>query len=183
MTAPLILPKTLVLVGMMGAGKTAIGRRLATRLALPFIDADAEIEQAAGSSIPEIFERHGEAAFREGERRVIARLLRQPVHVLATGGGAFMDETTRATIAECGISLWLRAEFETLWRRVNRRGNRPLLHTGDPEATLKVLMSKRYPVYAEADITVDSSDRPRDETVNRVIEAVANHLAAAGRAR
>src|SRR3546814_10862962 len=100
MTAPLILPKTLVLVGMMGAGKTAIGRRLATRLALPFVDADAEIEQAAGSSIPEIFERHGDAAFREGERRVIARLLRQPVNVLANAGGAFMDETTRATIAD-----------------------------------------------------------------------------------
>ncbi|MGE4220305.1 MAG: shikimate kinase [Alphaproteobacteria bacterium] len=179
MTEPpeLILPKTLVLVGMMGAGKTAIGRRVAARLGLTFRDADHEIEAAAGCDIPEIFRRHGEAAFREGERRVIARMLDLPVHVLATGGGAFVDPETRALIRGQAISVWLRADFATLWSRVQRRDNRPLLKTENPQETLRRLIDQRYPIYAEADITVDSYAQPRDETARRVIEAVADYIA------
>jgi shikimate kinase len=170
--------RTLVLVGLMGAGKSCIGRRLATRLDLPFIDADREIEDAAGCSIPEIFERHGEQAFRDGERRVILRLLDGPVCVLATGGGAFMDPRTRAAVRGRAISIWLRADLDLLTRRVARRNDRPLLQVDDPRRKLEELIAVRYPVYAEADVTVDSQDGPPDATLERVIAALAAHLAA-----
>jgi shikimate kinase len=173
---PFAPPKTIVLVGLMGAGKTNIGRRLATRLHLPFVDADHEIEAAAGEAIEEIFEKRGEAVFRDGERRVIARLLEGPVHVLATGGGAFMDPQTRAAIAAHGISIWLRAELDLLVARVQRRANRPLLKKGDPRAILAELMEKRHPVYAQADLVVDSIDGPPELTLARVIEALEGHL-------
>lgn len=163
-----------VLVGLMGAGKSSIGRRLAARLDLPFLDADTEIETAAGCTIPEFFKLHGEAAFRDGERRVIARLLEGPPCVLATGGGAFMDAETRAHIARSGISVWLRADLETLVRRTSRREERPLLATGDARATLARLMDERYPVYEQADIVVDSDDGPPEATVDRVIDALAH---------
>ena len=173
MTAPLSLPRTVVLVGLMGAGKTNIGRRLAARLHLPFIDADAEIEAAAGETIEEIFRRHGEAVFRDGERRVIARLLEGPGHIRATGGGAFMDANTRENIRRRGISIWLRAELDVLLGRVARRSNRPLLKQGDPRAVLQGLMEKRHPVYAEADIVVDSGEGAAELTTTRVIAALA----------
>jgi shikimate kinase len=167
--------KTIALVGLMGAGKTSIGRRLAQRLGLPFIDADAEIEAAAGMSIEEIFQRHGEASFRDGERRVIARLLDTPPHVLATGGGAFMDPATRALLRARAVTVWLRAEIELMLARVGRRSinNRPLLKGRDPRAVLEALIAERYPVYAEADITVDSLDGPPEATVERVLDALA----------
>jgi len=167
---------TIVLVGMMGAGKTAIGRRLAKRLDLKFIDADDEIEIAAGCSIEDIFKEHGETAFRDGEHRVIERLLQQPTHVLATGGGAFMDPRTRASIKQCGISVWLRADTEVLWQRVSRRGHRPMLKTDDPRATLSALIDQRYPIYAEADVTVESRDGPPEETVDRVLDALWQYI-------
>ncbi|MGE0154445.1 MAG: shikimate kinase [Reyranellaceae bacterium] len=173
---PFVPPRTIVLVGLMGAGKSAIGRRLAQRLHLPFVDADQEIERAAGCTIDEFFARHGEAAFREGERRVMARLLDQPVHVLATGGGAFIDETTRTLVRNRGISVWLRAELPLLLERVQRRSNRPLLKQGDPRQVLEQLMQKRYPVYAEADVTVDSRDNPAEHTTQDVIEALQRFL-------
>jgi shikimate kinase len=157
----------------MGAGKTKIGRRLAARLHLPFFDSDQEIEAAAGETIEEIFTNRGERVFREGERRVIARLLAQPVHVLATGGGAFMDPATRAVIARCGISLWLRADLDVLVSRVSRRSNRPLLKQGDPKAILAGLIERRHPVYAEADVIVDSSAGSPEATVTRAIAALA----------
>jgi shikimate kinase len=180
--APLIVPKrSLVLVGLMGAGKTNIGRRLAQRLGLPFIDADHEIEAAAGESIEEIFRRHGEAYFRDGERRVIARLLDGPIHILATGGGAFMDPQTRERIRRRGISIWLRADLDLLVARVGRRDNRPLLKEGDPRTILAGLMEKRHPVYAEADIVVDTLDGTPDLTVARVLAALQDfHASAAG---
>lgn len=172
--APEFAPaRAIVLVGLMGAGKSKIGRRLAARLDLPFFDSDSEIEAAAGESIEEIFRRHGEAAFRDGERRVIARLLGQPVHVLATGGGAFMDPQTRVLIASRGVSVWLRAELDVLLARVARRGNRPLLQERDPRAVLAELIERRHPVYAEADLTIDSGDGPPDATVSRTIAALA----------
>ncbi len=164
--------RTIVMVGLMGAGKSSIGRRLAARLDLPFVDADTEIEAAASCTIAEFFERHGEAEFRDGERRVIARLLEGTPKVLATGGGAFMDADTRAAVAETGISVWLRTDLNTLVRRTARRGSRPLLNNADPAKTLEDLMEIRYPVYALADITVESNDGPPDETVERVIEAL-----------
>jgi shikimate kinase len=170
------IAKPIVLVGLMGAGKTSIGRRLAGRLDLSFIDADSEIEAAAGCSIEEIFERHGEAAFRDGERRVIARLLDGPPCVIATGGGAYMDPTTRALIGERAISLWLRADLDTLVNRTSRRSNRPLLKQGPPRDTLDRLMQQRYPVYAEADLTVDSRDCPPDETTDAVLAALIAYL-------
>lgn len=161
--------RPIVLVGLMGAGKSSIGRRLAARLNKPFIDADDEIEKAANMTIPEIFERHGEAAFRDGERRVIARLLGEEVGVLATGGGAFMDAQTRALIRERGTSVWLRAEIEVLLKRVARRSNRPLLQNADPRAVLEKLMAERYPVYAEADIVVDTGDGPHENVVDHIL--------------
>jgi shikimate kinase len=161
--------RSIVLVGLMGAGKTNIGRRLASRLHLPFIDADSEIEAAAGETIEEIFERHGEAYFRDGERRVIARLLDGPVHVMAAGGGAFMDAQTRARIRQRAISIWLRADIELLLTRVARRDNRPLLKDGDRRAILAALIEKRHPIYAEADIVVDSIDGPPELTLSQVI--------------
>jgi len=165
--------RPIVMVGMMGAGKSAIGRRLAQRLGLPFVDADAEIERAAGCTIEEIFEKHGEAVFRDGERRVIARLLDGPVSVLATGGGAFMDPETRARIRGRAIAVWLKADLETLVERVARRGHRPLLKGGDPREILTRLMAARNPIYAEADITVETGNAPTAATVERVIEALA----------
>lgn len=167
--------RTIVMVGLMGAGKTSIGRRLAQRLGLAFVDADHEIEQAAGCTIEEIFERYGEVAFRDGERRIIQRLLERPPHVLATGGGAFMDPETRARIREAGISVWLKADLDVLVRRVSRRNNRPLLKRGDPREVLEKLMAQRYPVYAEADICIDSLEAPAETTVDRVIEAIEQH--------
>ena len=157
----------------MGAGKTQIGRRLAVRLNLPFFDSDTEIEAAAGESIPEIFRNRGESAFRDGERRVISRLLTQPVHILATGGGAFMDPATRAAIVRRGVSVWLRADLDVLLARVSRRNNRPLLQERDPRAVLAELIERRYPVYAEADLVVDSGEGPAEQTVTRVIAALA----------
>jgi len=167
-----VVPKTIVLVGLMGAGKTCIGSRLAERLGLAFIDADTEIELAAGCSVQDIFELYGEEAFRDGERRVIARLLENPVHILATGGGAFMDGETRAAIAQRGISIWLRADLDLLVSRVGRREHRPLLNRGDRREILAALMTERYPVYAEADIVIDSGRESPDDTVDRVIAAL-----------
>ncbi|MDJ0946824.1 MAG: shikimate kinase [Kiloniellales bacterium] len=164
--------RTVVLVGLMGAGKSCIGRRLAARLGLPFRDADAEIERAAGCSIEDIFELHGEAAFREGENRVICRLLAGNPHVLATGGGAFMNPETRAAIAARAVSVWLRADLDLMLKRTGRRNNRPLLKRGDPRKILSDLMAQRYPVYAAADLVVDSVDGPPEITVERVLAAL-----------
>ena len=175
-TQPFRSPKTVVFVGLMGVGKTCIGRRLAQRLDLPFVDADREIEEAARCTIPEFFERYGEQQFREGERRVILRLLDNPVHVLSTGGGAFMDPQTRAAIRERAISVWLRADLDLMLRRVSRRNDRPLLQVADPSAKLQELADLRYPVYAEADITVDSVDGPPEVTLDRVMGALAAHI-------
>jgi shikimate kinase len=171
-------PKTIVLVGLMGAGKTSVGRLLAKRLDLEFIDADHEIEQAAQCSIEQIFERHGEAEFRDGEQRVIARILTGPTHVLATGGGAFMRKETRDAIRGRGISVWLRADLDLLLRRVSRRKNRPLLRNENPRQTLEKLIEERYPVYAEADIVVDSGDRRPGTIVDTVIEMIETFLGA-----
>jgi shikimate kinase len=157
----------------MGAGKTKIGRRLAARLNLPFFDSDTEIEAAAGETIEEIFGNRGEAAFRDGERRVIARLLGQPVHVLATGGGAFMDPATRALIVRRGASVWLRADLDVLIARVARRNNRPLLQRSDPRTVLAELIERRHPIYAEADVIIDSGEGPLEVTTTRVIAALA----------
>jgi len=165
--------RTIALVGLMGAGKSCIGRRLAARLDLPFIDADREIEEAAGCAISEIFARHGEQAFRDGERRVILRLLDGPPHVLATGGGAFMDPRTRQAIRDRAISVWLRADLELLLRRVSRRNDRPLLQVADQRQKLQELMAQRDPVYATADISVDSADGPPEATLERVLTALA----------
>src|SRR5271167_572357 len=165
--------RTIVLVGLMGAGKTKIGRRLAIRLGLPFFDSDQEIEAAAGETIEEIFANRGEQVFRDGERRVITRLLANPVHVLATGGGAFMDPATRTLIARRGVSLWLRADLDVLVQRVSRRADRPLLKAGDPRRILAELIERRYPIYAKAEVTVDSGDGSPESTVNRAIAALA----------
>jgi shikimate kinase len=181
MSGEIAVDRPLVLVGLMGAGKSCIGRRLAQRLRLPFIDADREIEQAAGCSIPEIFARHGEQAFRDGERRVILRLLESPPFVLATGGGAFMDPRTRAVIREKAISVWLRADLDLLVRRTGRRGDRPLLQVDDPRAKLAELITTRHPIYAEADLTVDSQDGPPDATLERVLAALADFTPPADR--
>jgi shikimate kinase len=170
--------RSVVLVGLMGCGKSAIGRRLAAKLALPFVDADEEIEKAAGKSIEDIFADHGEPYFREGERKVLSRLLRSGPQVLATGGGAFMNEETRAAIGEHGVSVWLRAELPLLVRRVGKRGNRPLLKGGDPEAVLQNLMTTRYPVYAQADLTIESRDVPHEVIVAEIAERLGQHLGA-----
>jgi len=164
--------RSIVLVGLMGAGKSTVGRRLATRLGLPFKDADREIEAAAGMSIPDIFAAHGEAYFRDGERRVIARLLQEGPAVLATGGGAYMSPETRARIAEVGISVWLRADFDVLMRRVRKRSNRPLLQNPDPEGTMRRLMETRHPIYGLADIVVDSREIPHDKVVQDALGAL-----------
>ena len=168
----LAVPRTIALVGLMGAGKSCIGRQLSAALGLPFADADKEIEAAAGCSVEDIFTAHGEVAFRAGERRVIARLLTQPTMVLATGGGAFMDPETRKVIRERATSVWLRADADLLLRRTSRRNNRPLLKRGDPREILNDLIEKRYPVYAEADVVVDSVDGPPEMTLARVIEGL-----------
>lgn len=165
--------RSIVLVGLMGAGKSSVGRRLALRLGLPFHDADDEIEAAAGRSIPEIFAHEGEASFRAGERRVIARLLEAGQIVLATGGGAFLDAETRARIRERGVSIWLRAELDVLARRCQRRRNRPLLAEGDPRAVLERLMRERHPVYAEADSTVESGNGPHEAVVEKILAVLA----------
>ncbi|MDF2688336.1 MAG: shikimate kinase [Microvirga sp.] len=164
--------RSLVLVGLMGAGKSTVGRRLAQSLKLPFRDADHEIEAAAGMTIQEIFAIHGEEHFRDGERRVIARLLQEGPIVLATGGGAFMNEETRRRIAEQAISIWLKADLDVLMRRVRKRATRPLLQNPDPEGTMRRLMEQRHPVYATADITVDSHEAPHDKVVAELIKAL-----------
>ncbi|MEI8145336.1 MAG: shikimate kinase [Alphaproteobacteria bacterium] len=168
--------RTIVLVGLMGAGKSSVGRRLAIRLGLPFVDADNEIETAAGMTIAEIFEMHGEAYFRSGEERVVARILDSGPKVLATGGGAYMREATRKMIAERGISVWLKAEFDVLMKRVRRRADRPLLKNDNPEAVMRTLMDERYPVYAEADLTVMSADIAHEAVVDQVVAALAGYL-------
>ncbi|MFG1418285.1 3-dehydroquinate synthase [Xanthobacter sp. V0B-10] len=168
--------RAVVLVGMPGAGKSSVGRRLAKRLALPFVDADEEIERAACMSIPEIFARRGEAEFREGEKRVVSRLLQSGPMVLATGGGAFMSPETRAAVAEYGISVWLRADLHTLLRRVKKRTDRPLLAQGDPAAKLAALLRQRGQTYALADVVVDSRDVAHDVVVDEVVAALARHL-------
>jgi shikimate kinase len=164
--------RLVVLVGMMGAGKSTIGRRLAARLNLPFVDADTEIEAAAGMTIPEIFEVHGEPHFRDGEARVIARLLDAGPAVLATGGGSFMREETRQRIGEKAVSIWLKADPDVILRRVKRRADRPLLQTVDPAATVSRLISEREPTYQHADLTISSREVPHDRIVDECIDAL-----------
>jgi shikimate kinase len=165
--------RSVVLVGMMGAGKSSIGRRVALRMGVPFVDADAEIEKAAQMSIPELFARRGEAEFRAGEARVILRLLESGPQVLATGGGAFMNPDTRAAVGAKGISIWLKAELDVLMKRIRRRHDRPLLKTDDPGATLRQLIDERYPIYALADLTVQSREVPHDKIVDEIVGALA----------
>jgi shikimate kinase len=168
--------RSVVLVGMMGAGKSTIGRRLSARLGLPFLDADAEIEAAAGMSIPDIFESRGELDFRDGEVRVIARLLDSGPAVLATGGGAFMRQETRDRIHDKAVSIWLKVDSDVIMRRVKRRSDRPLLQTADPEATVERLINEREPVYRQADLTVWSRDVPHEKIVDECIEALHEEL-------
>jgi shikimate kinase len=172
--------RSIVLVGMMGAGKSTIGRRLGARLRLPFLDADIEIEAAACMSIPEIFETRGEPYFRDGEARVIARLLDSGPAVIATGGGAFMREETRNRIREKAVSLWLKADVDTIMKRVRRRADRPLLQTADPAATVSRLLEAREPVYQSADLTIASRDVPHDRIVDECIDALRARLCASG---
>ncbi len=162
--------RSIVLVGMMGAGKSSVGRKLAARLGLPFVDADTKIEEAAGMSIPDIFETRGEAEFRSGEARVISRLLDGGPQVLATGGGAFMNPDTRALIRSKAMSVWLKADFDVLMKRIKRRTDRPMLKTADPSATLRQLMDARYPVYAEADVTVESREVLHEVIVEEILD-------------
>lgn len=169
---------TIVLVGMMGAGKTTIGRRLATCLELPFFDADHEIEKAAGMSVSELFQAHGEESFRDGEARVIKRLLDGPAHVLATGGGAPTNPETRRLISEKALSIWLKADLETLLRRATKRANRPLLKTDDPRATLQKLLAEREPYYAQADIHIESQPGPHHHTIDLITDKLADYMAA-----
>jgi shikimate kinase len=175
----LLAGRPIVLVGMMGAGKTTVGRRLAARLGRHFIDSDEEVEKAAGMTIEDIFKAHGEADFRAGEVRVIARLLKDTDLVLGTGGGAFMNADTRALIKSSAVSVWIKADFELLFHRVQRRSNRPLLKTPNPRKTLEELIEKRYPTYAEADVTVVSKDVPQDQVAAEVIEALLWHFGVA----
>lgn len=168
--------RPLVLVGMMGAGKTTVGRRLATRLGRRFLDSDEEIEKAAQMTIPEIFAQRGEPEFRAGEMRVISRLLKESALVLATGGGAFVNPETRALVKSDAVSVWLKADLDVLFERVSRRSNRPLLKTADPKGTLEKLIEERYPIYAEADLTVLSRDVPQDSVAADVISALLHHL-------
>jgi shikimate kinase len=169
--------RAVVLVGMMGAGKSSIGRRLAGRLGIPFADADNEIEVAHRMTIADIFSTYGEAYFRSGETRVIARLLEGGPQVLATGGGAFMNADTRGAISAHGVSVWLKAELDVLMRRIKRRQDRPLLKTEDPAETLRGLMAERYPVYAQADITIQSREVPHEKIVDEIVGALAAWLA------
>ena len=168
--------RTIALVGLMGVGKSSVGRRLATTLGLPFRDADSEVEAAAGRSISDIFAQLGEPAFRDGERRVIARLLDGPPHVLATGGGAFMNPETRALIKSKAVSVWLKADLDILARRVARKDTRPLIAGKDPMEVLNAQAEARYPAYAEADVTVETGDAAHHVTVGQVITALADHL-------
>ncbi|MGA3308181.1 MAG: shikimate kinase [Xanthobacteraceae bacterium] len=169
--------RSIVLIGMMGVGKSAVGRRLAARLNIPFVDADTEIEKAAGMSIADIFARHGEADFRGGEARVIARLLEGGPQVLATGGGAFINPDTRNAIRAKGISIWLSAEIDVLMRRISKRRNeRPLLQTADPAETLRRLLAEREPIYAQADLTVQSREVAHDAIVADLMTALASFL-------
>ena len=172
MLQQLIGDRPIVLIGMMGAGKTTVGRRLATRLGRHFVDSDEEVEKAAGMSIEDIFAAHGEADFRAGEVKVIARLLKESGMVLGTGGGAFMNAETRAVIKETAVSVWIKADFDLLFQRVSRRSNRPLLKTANPRETLQKLIDARYPTYAEADITIVSRDVPQDQVASEVIDAI-----------
>jgi len=172
----LLAGKPLVLVGMMGAGKTTVGRRLANRLGRHFVDSDEEIETAAGMTIEDIFATRGEADFRAGESRVIARLLKDRNIVLGTGGGAFINAETRALVKAEGVSVFIKADFELLFARVSRRTNRPLLKTANPRETLHKLIEQRYPIYAEADVTIISTDVPQDQVASEVIDAVLTHL-------
>ena len=169
--------KSIVLVGLMGAGKTAIGKRLATKIELPFVDADTEIEKAAGMTIKEIFEEHGEAYFRDGEQRVIARILQEEgPQILATGGGAYMNTETRKTIQKMGVSIWLKADFDVLMERVSRKSHRPLLQNEDPAAVMKSLITERYPVYQQADITVQSRDVAHEVIVDEIMVSLDKYL-------
>jgi shikimate kinase len=172
------LNRTLALVGLMGVGKTSVGRRVAQVLDLPFRDADEEIERAAGRSVADIFAERGEAEFRGGERRVIARLLNEPPHVLATGGGAFMNHATRALLLERAVVVWLKADLDVLVKRVGRKDSRPLLRGRDPRAVLETLMAERYPIYAQAHLTVETGDAPHGASVAAVLDAVRDWSAA-----
>ena len=172
--------RSIVLVGMMGAGKSTIGRRLSARLHLPFLDADTEIEAAAGMSIPDIFETHGEPHFRDGEARVIARLLDGGPAVIATGGGAFMREETRGRIRDKAVSIWLKADADIIMKRVKRRADRPLLQTADPAATIGRLIEEREPVYQRADLTIWSRDVPHERIVDECLDALHAWLYGAG---
>nr|WP_083220122.1 shikimate kinase [Hoeflea olei] len=165
--------RNLVFVGLMGAGKSAIGRIVAQMLDIPFVDSDHEIERVSRMSIPELFEAYGEAEFRALEARVIKRLLRTGPRVLSTGGGAFMNDATRATVLASGLSVWLKADLEVLWTRVSKRDSRPLLKTANPKQTLASLLEQRYPVYAEADVTVQSRDDPKETIAAEAIAAIA----------
>lgn len=170
-------PRFIVLVGLMGAGKTSLGKRLGKIFNLPFFDSDAEIETAAGCTIAEIFERFGEAYFRDGERRVIERILTSEPCVMATGGGSFMDERIRTLVKERALSIWLRADLDTLVKRTTkRRDDRPLLKSGDPRDILNKLIEQRYPIYSEADITVDVGDEPPEKTSERVHRIILSHM-------
>lgn len=176
-----VLGRTVVLIGLMGAGKSSVGQRLAERLGVAFADSDAEIERAAAMSIPEIFERYGEAHFRDGERRVIARLLHEPPMVLATGGGAFMNAETRALIGRMAVSVWLKADLDLLVARTAGRTHRPLLNRGDPREILAGLIRERYPVYGQAAITVESqAGLTHDEMASRIIAALGTYGALDG---
>jgi shikimate kinase len=166
------LERTLALIGLMGAGKSSIGRRLADTLGAAFFDSDEEIEKAAGLSVQEIFDRHGEPEFRRGERRVIERLLSGPPIVLATGGGAYMDETTRALMKEKATTIWLRADLDVLWRRVSRKDTRPLLKRPDAREALANLLEKRSPVYAQADLVIDTGEGPHEDAVKAIRAAL-----------
>ncbi|QDG75489.1 shikimate kinase [Labrenzia sp. PHM005] len=168
--------RSIVLVGIMGCGKSTVGKRLASRLGLEFVDADSEIERAANMTVSEIFAEHGEPYFRSGEERVIARLLQEGPQVLATGGGAFMSETTRDEINANGLSIWLKVDFDTVMARVRRRSTRPLLRNPDPEGTMRKLMADREPVYAKAKLTVTSKDVPHEAVVDEIVLTLADHL-------
>lgn len=175
------LARTVVLIGLMGAGKTSVGQALARKLGAVFRDSDAEVEAAAQFTIPEIFEKYGETAFRDGERRVIARLLDLAPHVLATGGGAFMNDQTRALLKGRAVTVWLRADLDVLVERTSGRSHRPLLNQGDPREILGDLMAKRYPIYAQADVAVESyANQPHDRMVGRILSALRAHEAKTG---